>query len=681
MHTFCLRFLSRRGLAALLLLFAARAVAQPLVTLSPIVVTAHHSEQPLALTIDPRAPAQPIPAQDGAEVLRGVAGFAVIRKGGTDGDPVLRGMAGSRLGILIDGDATPGGCGNRMDPPTAYVHPAAFQQITVLKGPQTVLHGSGYSAGVVRFEREPRRFERATAEAFGSVTLGSFGRNDQMVGATAGNSRGYVEAVATRSESGDYRTGGGEAVPSAYRRWNAQVGAGLTPGPRTAVGLVAAVGDGRAAYADRAMDGTKFERRHAALHLQHTPPAGRLQRFEARTFVNAVDHVMDNYSLRPFAPSGGMAQPAASNPDRLTFGGRALARLVAGEGTLDLGGDFQDSEHRVRSTRDPAANPFTALPRVADAAFSQTGVFGELSLPMGQHQRWVGGARLDDWRAHDRRRAIGLGMSGSAANPSADARRQAMLASGFVRLERERNRLTSYLGVGYTTRFPDYWELFSKENMDSVSAFGTRPERTTQLDTGVIVRRAGLAASVSLFANRVDDHILIENGVRKGMRTATVARNIDTEAWGGEVTASLRFAEDWSVDASLAHVRGRNRTDGLPLAQQPPAEARLAVAYARPRWAIGGLVRGAVAQRRIAPRQGNIAGQDFAPSDAFAVASLNAGWSFHRHARLAAGVDNLFDRAYAEHISRTGAVVPGYARALRVMEPGRTFWCKVDVRY
>ena len=89
------------------------------IELERVIIPARPSERPLTVVTDPRAPAQPIPAQDGAEALRGIAGITVIRKGGTDGDPDLRGMAGSRLGILLDGEQILGGCGNRMDPPTA----------------------------------------------------------------------------------------------------------------------------------------------------------------------------------------------------------------------------------------------------------------------------------------------------------------------------------------------------------------------------------------------------------------------------------------------------------------------------------------------------------------------------------------------------------------------------------
>ncbi|NMG04981.1 TonB-dependent receptor plug domain-containing protein, partial [Azoarcus taiwanensis] len=84
------------------------ATANPTV-LSPTVVTASPMAEPLTVVTDPRAPRQPIPAQDGADILKTIPGFSVIRKGGTDGDPVFRGMAGSRLNILLDGEHILGG--------------------------------------------------------------------------------------------------------------------------------------------------------------------------------------------------------------------------------------------------------------------------------------------------------------------------------------------------------------------------------------------------------------------------------------------------------------------------------------------------------------------------------------------------------------------------------------------
>src|SRR5690606_5944460 len=78
------------------------ALSQPVRALTPVVVTAPAADEPLVVRTDPKAPRQPVPAHDGADFLKSIPGFSVIRKGGTDGDPVLRGFSGSRLGILLD---------------------------------------------------------------------------------------------------------------------------------------------------------------------------------------------------------------------------------------------------------------------------------------------------------------------------------------------------------------------------------------------------------------------------------------------------------------------------------------------------------------------------------------------------------------------------------------------------
>ncbi|MCL2161501.1 MAG: TonB-dependent receptor plug domain-containing protein, partial [Betaproteobacteria bacterium] len=143
--------------------------------LDPVVVTAAPMSDPLTVTTNAKAPRQPVPAHDGADYLKTIPGFSIIRKGGTDGDPVFRGMAGSRLNILADGEMIHGGCGGRMDPPTAYIYPESFDRITVLKGPQSVAWGP-VSAGTVLFERDFKPYGTPGYRFFGSAMFGSFGR-------------------------------------------------------------------------------------------------------------------------------------------------------------------------------------------------------------------------------------------------------------------------------------------------------------------------------------------------------------------------------------------------------------------------------------------------------------------------------------------------------------------------
>jgi iron complex outermembrane receptor protein len=112
----------------------------------------------------------------------------------------------------------------------------------------------------------------------------------------------------------------------------------------------------------------------------------------------------------------------------------------------------------------------------------------------------------------------------------------------------------------------------------------------------------------------------------------------------------------------------------------PPLELRTALDYERSRWSAGLLWRLVSEQDRYAVNQGNVVGQDLGRTGGFGVLSVNAGWRPAPGVLLTAGVDNLFDKLYAEHLSRGGAAVAGFVQTGRVNEPGRTVWLKLNAR-
>lgn len=634
---------------------------QPVV-LDPVTVTASPEKTPLAVVIDPRAASQPIPAHDGADTLKTIPGMSIIRKGGIDGDPVFRGMAGSRLGVQLDGETILGGCGMRMDPPTAYVFPASYDRVTLRKGPQTVLAGPGNSAGVVQFESTQPDYSRPAASVRGALTWGSFGRNDQSIHAAAGAVPGYVRAGANHSSAGDYEDSDGRSVHSEYSRWNTTGALGWTPAPHLSIELSGARSDGEAAYADRAMDGVKFDRDNLGLRLRKTDIGEILQSVDAQAYYNYVDHVMDNFSLRTFTPTMMMPNPAVSNPDRETTGGRVAFTLTPqAETSLTLGADAQRNIHTLRSTMNETLMPYAAMPRVKDAEFTQVGVFGEGTRELSPQRRLIAGVRVDAWQAEKN---------------VPDLSRDDTLPGGFVRYEHDLGGATAYLGLGHAERFPDYWEIIGGSPAKPDATFDLiDAEKTTQVDVGVTYARGPVKAALSLFANQIDDFILSQPAL------AQRTRNIDARTFGGEAGIDYAFAGGWTATGSLAYVRGTNETDSLPLAQMPPFEARLGLSYGSGSWVAGGLLRMVASQNRVAPGQGNIVGQDIGPSDGFVVVSLNAGYQLTSFAKVSAGIDNLFDETYAEHISRSGAAIAGYPVTTRVNEPGLNAWVKFDVAY
>lgn len=648
---------------------------EPPTVFDAVVVTSPKSASPLEVETDPKAPRQPLPAHDGADFLRSIPGFALVRKGGTDGDPVFRGMAGSRLGIVVDGAQVLGGCGSRMDPPTAYVYPDAYDRATVLKGPQSVVHGAGHAAAIVLFERETPPPETAL-RGYGSLVGGSFGRNDQAVDTTVGLGKGFLRAIGTRSATDDYRDGTGAAVHSRYERWSGELDAGWRPSARHELVLSGGRSDGEAAYADRAMDGVAFDRRHVQLRTSYRGASVGLVELDTQFAFNDVDHVMDNFSLRPRV---GMAM--VSNPSRRTLGARLVSLLVDSAGDeWQVGTEYRSDRHDLRSTMNENATPYATLARIEDGRFADLGAFGEHTSRLSDAGQLVVGARVDGWRVHDRRERLRLAM-GTVPNPTADQVRRRTLWSGFARYEFATQRVGSLsVGLGHAERFPDYWELLATDRQGAfgASAFMTRPERTTQLDVGLVKTTGAWYVSASAFLADHQDFVLIDRDWQPRPGVA-VTRNIEAQSWGAEVATVWRRGV-WSVDGTLAWVRGNNRTDNTAMAQVPPLEGRLGLTWDDGTWAIGSLLRLVDDQDRVDIGAGSIVGLDLGASEGFSVLALNGSWRARSGLTVAVGVDNLLDEAYAEHVSRPGAMIGGFLQTTRVLEPGRTLWVRASIK-
>lgn len=650
-------------------------------TLDTLVVTAVAPSSPLQWVTDPRLPRQPVPASDGADYLKTVPGFSAIRNGGTNADPVLRGMSGSRLNILSNDGNLIGACPSRMDNPLSYIAPETYDRLTVIKGPQSVRWGAGASAGTVRFERETPRLDSPGMELKASALGGSNNRNDQMLDATFGSSPGYVRVNGNRSESDDYRDGNGDVVPSRWRKWNADAAIGWTPDADTVVELSAGAGDAIARYAGRGMDGAAFKRDSYGLRFERDNLPGAWDKLQANLYYNNADHLMDNYTLRTPNPASSMPMPMASNVERRTSGGRVSSEWRWQDVAVVAGIDAQDSRHRSRNGM--GRNTWQQTPWKRDADFSSQGVFTELTLGEGTAQRWISGLRMDKATVKDRRATSGMM---SMPNPTAGQQRQEDLGSGFLRYERDHGQTwTWYAGIGHSERMPDYWELFSANAgpVGSVNAFsGVKPEQTTQLDLGLQFRSERIDAWVSAYAGRLQDYILFQYRSGGMMGSSTQARNVDARIAGAEAGLEWRPAQAWKLGSTLAYAWGENRSENRPLPQIPPLEGRFSASYEQARWSIGALLRAVSRQNRVAQDEGNVVARDLGPSAGFATLSLNGAYRINDGLRASVGVDNLFDRAYAEHLNLAGSADFGFpADPVRINEPGRSFWLKLDYRY
>ncbi len=717
-------------LAAALSQVWAAPVAEETAELSPVTVTGTQQQKANTVKFNPKATLQPLPAGDGADLLQSVPNMSIIRKSGSSGDPLFRGLGGSRLAINADDQFVYGGCSNRMDPPTSYIHPSTFDEVVVTKGPQTVTQGMGLISGSVHFVRKDPTFHEQPYSFNGSTTLGNSGRRDASFEAGAGGKYGYARLNVSHNESDDYKDGAGNRVHSNFKRDSQMVQLGVTPTENTTIAGTYERSRGKAAYADRGMDGSKFDRDAWNVRISQRNITPWLSEIEARYGSSEIDHVMDTYSLRPV---GKMGKKAAINPKRRTDTGNLKATFDWDNVNLQTGIDYMRDRHTERSGNEK----FTEKAYAPTQSFDQLGGFAEAAWQRNDAQKLIAGFRHDQV----------TGTYENKADSDPLKKTKYPLNSGFFRFEQKLGDTKYYAGLGVAQRSPDYWERKKSENL--------RKETNRQLDAGLIWNSGNWHVSASVFAGKVDDFIIVETKPMMhhtagshtsaapaagghgshtptapttgghgshtptapaagghgshtptapaagghGSHTPTapaaggdsghhhgadsIARNIDAIRLGGEIEVKWEFAPNWSVSGNLAYIYGKNRTDGKPLAQTPPLEWNNTLAFDNGKFSAGALWKVVAKQNRYAKGQGNIIGQDIGASAGFGVLSVNAGWKFNKYATLQAGVDNVFNKTYAEFVSRSGGFVDPAAgiKTTRVNEPGRTAWLRLQAKF
>lgn len=306
-----------------------------------------------------------------------------------------------------------------------------------------------------------------------------------------------------------------------------------------------------------------------------------------------------------------------------------------------------------------------------DARFHDYGAFGELTWTATDLTKMIGGARLDKVEVDN---ATGVG----------DDSRQDTLPAGFLRVEHNLATVPAmyYVGLGYTERFPDYWELFSP----TYGPDGTtdvfdhlKPEKTTQLDVGAQYKGKRVSGWVSAYLGRINDYILFEYDPDDSH--VSQAQNVDATIMGGEMGASYQLSEQWKTDFTLNYSWGENSDENQPLPQTPPLEARAGLTWEKGDWTSTGLLRMVSPQHRVAINEGNVVGKDFDSSAGFAIVSANAAYKINPHLKLSSGVDNLLDKTYSEHLNLAGNSSFGYSTNTPINEPGRTFWAKMNLTF
>jgi len=626
------------------------------------------------------------------EIFRGGPGLSVQSDGAWGQNPVLRGLKKESVVIMVDGIRV-----NSAQPQGAiasFLDLGLLERVEVVKGPGSVLYGSGAMGGVVNLlTPEPEFTERPAAG--GRFGLGAGSHDSSLAGAVllerSSADHALVLGAAAR-DADDYRSPDGREPDTGYRsdsllaryrfrlsdrtslRLNLQrhadhdvwyPGSARTGGRPGGAGIPPPLGtvtihspEQRRELVEAGLD-ARFGPGKLAAELYRQDV---FRQIRARSANTGRDYVRNDVT---FATDGVRARYLVPVGDGhlLTVGAETWRMRADPERYIDNNAPLFDNNLRN--------DPFDR------GVLRSAGVFVQDEIELGR-TRLLAGARLDRVAGDARQKG-----AGAAAQTTGLEHEDTTLSWSLGALHALTPKLAVYANVGRAYRAADMRERFE----DSARGDGyyhvgnpqLAPERSTSVEVGVKGRDTTVEYRAAVFHTRIDDFIAGRiTGVNHPGTGLPLKRteNLDRVAiYGVEGGLSLPIGL-FVADAAFTWLRGENRQDDEPLYQMPAAELRLGLGQPATR---GFYWR---AQLRAVARQDRVATVFSAgtkdPTPGFTTADLQFGWHFGKVGSLsAASVDvrllNLFDKRYHEHLVEgiSGQELPAPGRGLVVGLNGR----------
>ena len=325
----------------------------------------------------------------------------------------------------------------------------------------------------------------------------------------------------------------------------------------------------------------------------------------------------------------------------------------------------------------------------------RTGLFAEWRGGLGALRGDVG-IRID-W--HDAAMAAprtGPGVPAMIASlaqsvAASNAPRSDTTWDAVVRLWAGMGALRPRLTLAHKSRVPNSVERFSwlpteasgglADNNIYIGRQSLRPEEAWSIEAGVDVETGLFSFRPTIFYRRIDDYIqgtpvpatmapVIALATMSGDATPLIFTNVDAELYGIDADAALTITPTLQLEGTISYVRGRRRDKSDNLYRIAPLRGRAALTYAPGPFAFTLEALGAAAQDDVSATNGERA------SSGWVIANLWGDVRLGDRLRLAAGVENLFDRRYADHLAginriagsdvAVGDRLPGVGRSLFV---------------
>ena len=645
------------------------------------VETTASEESPLRQT------AMPSPLADSGEQLKKLPGANINRNGPLTSIAQYRGMFSDRVNVLIDGVKIHQAGPNSMDSPLSYIAASQLDSLTLYRGIAPVSTGIETIGGTIVADSKKATFGSGEDFVFSGESRAGYAHNNDSfqlgLNSQLSNQNHRLGLHASRDKGDDQDFSNGTISPSQYERDSF----GLAYGYQNNNGSELAID---ATHHDTGETGTPalpmdilFARgeRYKTLFSQRLANGDNIS---LRLNHQDSDHLMNNFSLRP-GPAAAMQRQTYT--DVVGYG----AQLHYQHQNWLFGLESDAATHNA--TIFNPNNPTFRLTNFNEAKRDRYSVFAEWDGDLDANWSMQAGSRYSHIKSNaDAVSAQGLmGPMAAMMQMRADAfnaqdrTQQDDLLDGAVTLTRIlRPDLDLIIGAARKQRAASYQERYLWFPAESTSGLADGntylgsvdldPETAYQYELGLDWHRPKYGISPRLFYHHVNDYI---QGVATAQAGTLQFSNVDARLYGFDTSWYLALSNKWQLDGNISYVRGERRDSNDNLYRIAPLTNRIQLSYIQQDWQLGLGIVNVAGQNKVSTENAE------QKTSGYSLFHLSGQYQLDKALTVHAGIDNLFDRRYQDHLGGYNRVRnnPDIAVDERLYGVGRSAYLAINYQW
>ncbi|MDP6980234.1 MAG: TonB-dependent receptor [Myxococcota bacterium] len=633
---------------------------------------------------------------DATKLLKLIPGGDTVSNGPLTGQVQYRGMFGDRISVKVDDTYISPGGPNWMDAPLHYAPRPLLDHLEMDLGIASVSAGAESIGGSAHAVLKSSEF--AEGEEFvpsGEVEVGGRVADKSFIGGgilSAGNENHRAHFLGSAEIGKDFRIGdGGRVKPTEYERYQYGGGYGFRYEEHE-VGFDYRYNDTK----DSGTPALPMDIRVVDTHLGKIDYGGQLGPVRVDTIFSLtdVDHVMDNFSLRD-APADN-ADWRKNSAETRNYDWSLAGKMDVLGGMLEVGVDGHHANHDALVTNPNNAMFFVEM--FDSAKKDRYGVWVEWTGEVVDHWDLEVGVRTtriemdsDKVDGTPADMMLPAGRLRDAFN-EADRSRNEDLVDAVVKLGfAPQSNLRMELSGGRKTRAPSYVERYGwlptqaasglADGNNYVGDIGLDPE--VSYEVAAEVRwdgKQGIHLTPRAFYKRVYDYIqgtpseendVIMVSTNNDDDTPLQFSNVDARFYGFDLAYGAGLPWDLQLDGTLSYVRGKRVDINDDLYRISPLRGRTTLTYDQDEWSVSIEGMYAAKQKKVSDTNG----ED--PSDSWGILNIYGSWEPMEWLGLTAGVNNVTDNDYHDHLAGISRVSSsGVDAGDAIPAPGVSFFAR-----